>query len=1314
MLRCRKGRPCGFSLRLVLASFAVMTAAATASAQTTPVTATFGTTAPADDVNEDGADYKAFTSTTWIGTAASPSASLAGLRFANVGIPRGSIVQSARIEVYSVQTQWVTLSLTIGVEATGNAAVFSTDARPSQRSLASMQVAHQSNSQWLSDTWYSLDEIATLVQAVVDRSDWRSNNSLAFVLRGTKPTAWGRKYVRSFDGDPLHAPRLTVTFIPGGDGPPPPPAATGFQHSELIVGLSSPTSIAFTQDGRMLVTEDAGTVRVALPGRTIVEPTPFLSLTNIESIVGERALIGLALDPNFDANGDYYVFYTAQNPLRDRVSRFTAAGNATSLASEVVLWQDTLDSSDIHHGGGLVFGQDGKLYVSTGDGHDVNPGVTHASQLLTTYRGKVLRLNPDGTIPLDNPFHDGAGPNLDAIWARGLRNPFRMSVDSQTGVIHVYDVGGGAWEEVNVLQGGANYGWPLCEGPCATSGITGPVFAYPHSGLDAAIGGGVVYRGTAFPPEYYGSLFYGDYVQSWVRRLVFSPNGSVDQDQPFLPSDGSRFGPYGNVVDLEVGPDGFLYYPDIIGGAIHRVAYFTGNAPPEITSATATPSSGPVPLDVQFSGVATDADGDPLDYTWEFGDGATGAGASVQHTLAAPGVYVARLLVSDGAATTYSNPLTIRAGGIPTASITAPADATTFRAGDVITYEGSASDPIETLGPSAFSWSVVFHHDTHTHPAQGPVAGVAGGTFVVPTSGHDFSGNVSYEVRLTVTNSQGVSDTDSVSIQPQKVNLTVRSQPADLAVSLDQTTQSAPIVRDTLVLFQHRLTAALQQTVGGKVYEFTGWSDGGAATHDITAPANDTVYEATYREVVPSGSVTATLPLLAGNDDVNEVAGALQTSSSAVWLGTGGSATASYAGLRFANLPIPRASVIQTARLEVNAAANAWLSIQFELAAEAGPAAPFGAGALPSARVLTAARLPHSSNVPWTAGTWYAFDGLGPLVQAVVNGPSWSSGNALALIARGTGAGVWGRKFIASHDGDPSRSARLIVTYVAGDGEPPPPPTNDGRIDGVVFLDGNRNGVRDAGEGGLGGGSIALAGAAAATTSSDAGGGFAFANLSQGSYTVTMANHPGYSFTTPSSITATLGPNATVTFGVAPSGSGGTTLSVAVSAGSDDATEVNGQLALGSSLWVGNGGSVDASFVGLRFTGLVIPRGAAIVSARLEVTASATAWIAVAFEFAAEDADSAATFGAAARPSQRLLTATRTAHSSNTQWLAGATYALDDIAPVIQSVVDRAGWQPGGSLALVLRGKGATWGRKFIGTFEAAPASAARLVVVYQ
>ncbi len=833
-------------------------------AQNSPITSTFQINSYVDDVNEVDSTYDEFATTAWIGTGGSATASYLGLRFTNITIPQGSTIVSAHFEMYSTQSQLLNIGYELAADASGNSLGFSSSARPSQRTLSTQKVSHSSNVQWVADTWYSSAEIKSIIQEVVNRTDWLAGNSLSLIAHGTQGT-FGRKFFQSFDGAPLSAAKLVITYQPSSQAEPTPtptspPQSVGFQNSAVIIGLPSPTTLAFTPDGRMLIAERDGRIRVVQPGANHYDPLPFLQLTNIESLVGERSLIGLVLDPNFATNGHYYVFYTAQTPLRDRVSRFTAAGNTTNLATEVVLWQDDKESSDIHHGGGLLFGADGKLYISTGDGHDTKPGATHDSQNLTNFKGKVLRINRDGTVPTDNPFFDGAGPNYDEIWARGLRNPFRISYDSESGQIHIYDVGGGSFEEINIGVAGANYGWPICEGVCQIAGMTNPLFAYSHQGEDAAIGGGIVYRGNQFPAEYVGNLFYGDFVRGWIRRLTFQSNSVVSQDLPFAPPEGSTES-VGSVVDFRLGPDGSLYYVDI-ESSIRKISYYSGNQPPVIHSVSATPTSGPGPtLNVAFDSTVSDLEANPLTYLWEFGDGSTATEADPSHTYANAGSFTARLTVSDGTNQTFSNPIVITVGTPPQATINKPADGAIFEAGDVIAFSGTATDPDETLPDSAYSWTIVFHHDTHVHPAYGPIGGIKSGTFTIPTTGHDYSSHTWYEIIQTVTDSDGIQDTKSVEIYPHKVNLTVRSAPPGIPLSLDQTTQSTPLRKDTLAKFEHTLTAPTQHVLEGKSYQFQSWSDGGTATHTITVPSADQTYVATYQELTTTdtSSITGTV-----------------------------------------------------------------------------------------------------------------------------------------------------------------------------------------------------------------------------------------------------------------------------------------------------------------------------------------------------------------------------------------------------------------------------------------------------------------------
>src|SRR5262249_35417502 len=250
-----------------------------------------------------------------------------------------------------------------------------------------------------------------------------------------------------------------------------------------------------------------------------------------------------------------------------------------------------------------------------------------------------------------------------------------------------------------------------------------------------------------------------DYAQNWIRGLTFDANGAVAGTFNFEPPDGSADGPYGDIVYLAEGPDGALYYLDLgysdTSGTfgiskLRRIRYVQNNQAPVVMTA-ATPTSGPAPLNVAFSSAGSfDPEGQPLTYSWAFGDGSASTEANPTHTYTTAGAYQARLTVSDGVNSSLSTPLTISVGSVPSATILAPTDGTIFRAGDVITYSGDGTDPDDgRLPDSAFTWNIDFLHDGHVHPGT-PITGVRSGSFTIPTSGHDFSGNTRYRISLTV------------------------------------------------------------------------------------------------------------------------------------------------------------------------------------------------------------------------------------------------------------------------------------------------------------------------------------------------------------------------------------------------------------------------------------------------------------------------------------------------------------------------------------------------------------------------------------
>lgn len=646
--------------------------------------------------------------------------------------------------------------------------------------------------------------------------------------------------------------------------------SSGFVRETLAGGLDIPVTIEFLPDGRMLVGELKGKIKVLSPPYLNAAATPFLDVSSAVGTTGfEQGIYDITLDPAFATNHFFYVYYTAgTSQPHDRLSRFTANAGLTGTVagSEVVLFQDPNESSSDHHGGAVAFTNDGKIMFTVGEQFE-----SPASQNLDSPRGKVHRINPDGSAPTDNPFYDGAGPHWDSVYSLGLRNPYRAYYDAPTNRFLIGDVGGNVGdsnEELNVAAPGANFGWPNAEGQWCPSNLpapqvcANPLYDYEHNGQSASITGGFVYHGTSFPGAFQGSYFFGDYTQHWIKRMTFDASGNVTGVFDFEPAPGA-----GDVVFLTEGPDGALYFIDLgYSGidpqptgpsTIKRIRYATANQSPSAI-ASANPTGGAAPLTVNFSSAGSmDPEGTPLTYAWDFGDSTSSTLANPTHTYAAAGQYIARLTVSDGENSSFSTPIAINVGVPPVASILAPTDGLTFRAGDIIAFSGDANDAEDgSLPASAYSWTIDFLHESHVHPGF-TANGVKNGTFTIPTSGHDFSGNTRYRLTLTVTDSNGLTNTKSVTVWPQKVNLSFATAPANnLTLYVDGIARTAPFVYDTLVGFSHSIEAR-DQNAGGTNYAFNAWSDGGTSLHNITVPATDQSYTATFTVTQPPSNLRA-------------------------------------------------------------------------------------------------------------------------------------------------------------------------------------------------------------------------------------------------------------------------------------------------------------------------------------------------------------------------------------------------------------------------------------------------------------------------
>ena len=353
---------------------------------------------------------------------------------------------------------------------------------------------------------------------------------------------------------------------------------TGFTQSQVASGLTDPTDMEFAPDGKLFVLEEAGQIRFVHSNGTL---GTFLNISTKVDATGERGLLGIAFDPNFATNHYVYLHYTRKAtstaPVHNRVVRVTAnAGNSAAVSgSEKLVFRLNNLQAGNHNGGDIHFGPKGKLYIATGEN-----AVPNNAQSLNNLKGKILSINKSGTIPTSNPFYNQATGNNRAIWALGLRNPFKFEFRPNTSRMYINDVGQNVWEEIDQGQAGANYGWPLCEGShdyegtpgsvgCTAPPYTGPIYEYAHDGLTdptgCSITGGAFYVPAIqqFPTQYAGDYFFADFCGGWIR----SRDSAGGASQPF--ADG-----LGLVVDVEVKDTGELYYlvrgaPGTIGKISH-------------------------------------------------------------------------------------------------------------------------------------------------------------------------------------------------------------------------------------------------------------------------------------------------------------------------------------------------------------------------------------------------------------------------------------------------------------------------------------------------------------------------------------------------------------------------------------------------------------------------------------------------------------------------------------------------------------------------------------------------------------------------
>jgi glucose/arabinose dehydrogenase len=730
------------------------------------------------------------------------------------------------------------------------------------------------------------------------------------------------------------------TLVPG----------SGFVEETILSDLPPATAVAFGPEDRRYLALKEGIVRVAKGGTLL--STPFIDISAMTNRRTDRGLGGIALDPQFPARPYVYLFFTYDPPelLADdttpRVSRLirvqadaakdynvalpgtmevilgknsTAQNTASRLAVGTTILPEpascmtglTMDGPPIenclpsdelsHSAGTLIFGSDGYLYASHGDGSSYN-GATKTSlrsQMLDSLSGKVLRIDPNtGHGVPGNPFYDATNPgsNGSRVWSLGMRNPFRITVNPATGQVYQGDVGTSSWEEVNSGKG-TNHGWPCYEGGNTTNStigtgttlslvntafkefsrtsafcgalysaglgaVTAPLFSYKHpvdangKDLGASVTGVAFYSGSTYPAKYRGSLFIADYAQRSIRYLTFDQNGFPTVNA-FANETSASAGP----VQLTIGPDTNLYaiFLDLVTRKSQLRRYrYTGssNTPPTVVL-KANPVAGSIPLAVSFSTAGTnDPDGQSLAYSWDFGDG-TGAGETSPnptHIYQTVGTFEAKVFVRETTApfAESTSDVTIRTGVTPPrVHIVSPTSTTTYAIGDTITFSGYAEFEGVPVPDSALTWSIIQQHNLHEHLLD-EISGVSSGSF--QTSEH--TDNTRFMVCLFATAGTGLEDQACVTINPRITDTTFLSEPTGAQMTyVDEELQFlAPYTAKPIENSQQTVIAPLVH----QSRSFTTWADGSTNREkNFTVGTAAASFKAIYENRAPTAVISA-------------------------------------------------------------------------------------------------------------------------------------------------------------------------------------------------------------------------------------------------------------------------------------------------------------------------------------------------------------------------------------------------------------------------------------------------------------------------
>lgn len=705
-----------------------------------------------------------------------------------------------------------------------------------------------------------------------------------------------------------------------------------FIEETVLQGLPIATSIAFAPDSRLYLGLKEGIVRVVRNGTLLA--TPFININTIVNKSTDRGLLGIAVDPQFPSRPFVYISYVydppgftadTKDPRVIRIVRYTAdAAQGYNVAlpgsEEIILGKNstpehiapptaadnipnperascmsglTMAGSPIedcipadslsHTAGTLLFGADGALYASFGDGsnYDYPSTLAFRAQSADAMSGRVVRVDPNTGQGLPgNPFYDDNNPgsNRSRLWSLGFRNPFRITINPSNGEVFAGDVGTSYYEEINQGKGG-NFGWPCYEGGFIDRAqqegqatinerqvgfkkapttldfcnaiyaqgaaiVKAPLFTYRHpydatgKDLGSSVTGIAFYTGVGYPQKYRGALFYADYARKFLRYLTFDERG-VPTTHDFAKEVGTNYG----AIQLIIGPDTNLYavFLDLKTrtSEIRRFRAIEGlNNPPSVKIA-ATPTAGNIPLVVEFSSTGTgDVDGQGLEYSWNFGDGGTSTEANPTHVFTKVGTYEVSLTAKETTEPFASSTrkLTIRTGVTPPiAFIDEPSTDLRYEIGKTVRFSGHT----EPSTGVSMSWAVLQRHNQHEHLVTEVLA--QAGSFVP----EEHCDNCAYELCLMVTGTDQLIDQKCRDVLPLTTKYTFSSKPPGASITYvdEEREVLAPHVAEPIVGSRQTISAA-PVSLGRS---FIKWSDGvKESTRTFITGTTETNFEAVY------------------------------------------------------------------------------------------------------------------------------------------------------------------------------------------------------------------------------------------------------------------------------------------------------------------------------------------------------------------------------------------------------------------------------------------------------------------------------------